>query len=89
MQKMMRRHLLTFMTLLAAWPAYAQFRVEVSGVGLTQLPIAFAPFRGEDAAPRREAHHDVAQGAPSRGRSRGCSRASAAGSAPARTTAAG
>lgn len=53
MQKMMRRYLLTFMTLLAAWPAYAQFRVEVSGVGLTQLPIAFAPFRGEDAAPQK------------------------------------
>ncbi|MDZ4076328.1 MAG: Tol-Pal system beta propeller repeat protein TolB [Hylemonella sp.] len=53
MQKMMRRYLLTLMTLLAAWPAYAQFRVEVSGVGLTQLPIAFAPFRGEDAAPQK------------------------------------
>ena len=27
--------------------ALAQFRVEVSGVGMTQLPIAIAPFRGE------------------------------------------
>ncbi len=36
-----------------AMPALAQFRVEVSGVGLTQLPIAFAPFRGEDAAPQK------------------------------------
>lgn len=53
MQKMMRRYLLTFILLLAAWPTYAQFRVEVSGVGLTQLPIAFAPFRGEDAAPQK------------------------------------
>ena len=37
---------------LAAWgsPALAQFRVEVSGVGLTQLPIAIAPFRVEEAA---------------------------------------
>ncbi|MBL0418914.1 Tol-Pal system protein TolB [Ramlibacter sp. AW1] len=34
-------------------PALAQFRVEVTGVGLTQLPIAIAPFRGEDAAPQR------------------------------------
>ena len=28
----------------------AQFRVEVSGVGLTQLPISVAPFQGEDKA---------------------------------------
>ena len=36
-----------------AQPALAQFRVEVSGVGLTQLPIAFAPFRGQEAAPQK------------------------------------
>ncbi|PIW10332.1 MAG: translocation protein TolB, partial [Comamonadaceae bacterium CG17_big_fil_post_rev_8_21_14_2_50_60_13] len=30
---------------------HAQFRVEVSGVGLTQLPISFAPFKGQDASP--------------------------------------
>lgn len=34
-------------------PALAQFRVEVSGVGLTQLPIALAPFRGEDSSPQK------------------------------------
>ncbi len=34
-------------------PAFAQFRVEVSGVGLTQLPIAIAPFRGEAQAPQK------------------------------------
>ena len=33
--------------LLAALPAAAQFRVEVTGIGLTQLPVAIA-FRGED-----------------------------------------
>lgn len=33
--------------------AQAQFRVEVSGVGLTQVPIAFAPLRGEEASPQR------------------------------------
>ncbi len=27
--------------------AYAQFRVEVAGVGLTQLPISIAPFKGQ------------------------------------------
>lgn len=41
---------------LAAVPfpaAWAQFRVEVSGVGLTQLPIALVPFRGEAGAPQK------------------------------------
>jgi TolB protein len=33
--------------------AAAQFRVDVSGVGLTQLPIAVAPFRGESSAPQK------------------------------------
>ena len=37
----------------AALPAWAQFRVEVTGVGLTQLPIAIAPFRGEAQAPQK------------------------------------
>lgn len=31
----------------------AQFRVEVSGVGLTQLPIAVSGFRGEAVAPQK------------------------------------
>lgn len=33
--------------------AQAQFRVEVSGVGLTQVPIAFSPLRGEESSPQR------------------------------------
>ncbi len=38
--------------LAAAWlPAQAQFRVEIAGVGLRQIPIAIAPFRGEDRVP--------------------------------------
>ncbi len=36
-----------------ALPALAQFRVEVSGVGLTQIPIALVPFRGEGGAPQK------------------------------------
>jgi TolB protein len=32
-------------------PARAQFRVEISGVGATQVPIAIARFRDESAAP--------------------------------------
>ena len=38
---------------LLALPTWAQFRVEVSGVGLTQVPIAFAPLRGEEASPQK------------------------------------
>ncbi|WP_307691668.1 Tol-Pal system beta propeller repeat protein TolB [Variovorax ginsengisoli] len=34
-------------------PALAQFRVEVSGVGLTQLPIALVPFKGEEGSPQK------------------------------------
>ncbi len=30
--------------------AWAQFRVEVSGVGLTQIPVAMVAFKGEDSA---------------------------------------
>ena len=33
--------------------AWGQFRVEVSGVGLTQMPIAVATFRGEAQAPQK------------------------------------
>jgi TolB protein len=33
--------------------ALAQFRVEISGVGVTQQPIAVAAFRGDDVAPQK------------------------------------
>ncbi len=46
-----RRALLAALIGGMVWPAQAQFRVEISGVGLTQLPIAIAPFRGEAQAP--------------------------------------
>ena len=48
-----RRELVGLLGGLAAAPAMAQFRVEVTGVGLTQLPIAIAPFRGEGEAPQK------------------------------------
>ena len=38
---------------LAVLPASAQFRVEVTGVGMTQLPIAVAAFKGDEAAPQK------------------------------------
>jgi TolB protein len=54
----MTRHILRFsfgllVATLLALPTWAQFRVEVSGVGLTQVPIAFAPLRGEEGAPQK------------------------------------
>ena len=48
-----RRSLLGALLFTPALPALAQFRVEVSGVGLTQMPIAVAPFRGESASPQK------------------------------------
>ncbi len=38
---------------LCGWSAHAQFRVEVSGVGLTQVPIAVVAFRGDATAPQK------------------------------------
>lgn len=38
---------------LAPLSALAQFRVEISGVGVTQLPIAVLAFRGDEAAPQK------------------------------------
>lgn len=49
-----RRSLLAGLGSLALLPAaWAQFRVEVSGVGLTQLPIAIAAFRGDAQSPQK------------------------------------
>jgi TolB protein len=49
----MRRALLGALAAAPVLPAWAQFRVDVTGVGLTQLPVALAPFRGDDAAPQK------------------------------------
>ena len=48
-----RRSLVAALAASPLIPALAQFRVEVSGVGLTQLPIALAPFKGQDASPQK------------------------------------
>jgi TolB protein len=45
-----RRQFSAAASLLLATPAWAQFRVEISGVGATQLPIAIAKFRDEERA---------------------------------------
>ncbi len=50
----LRRHLvLAPAGLLLSTPALSQFRVEVAGVGLTQLPVVVPAFRGEGAAPQK------------------------------------
>lgn len=48
-----RRHAIVALASAASFPAFAQFRVEITGVGLTQLPTAIAPFRGEAGAPQK------------------------------------
>lgn len=42
-----------FVLVLFAGQCKAQFRIEVSGVGLTQMPIAVATFRGDAQAPQK------------------------------------
>lgn len=49
MNEFFRRLALGIVMMALATVAHAQFRVEVSGVGLTQMPIAISPLRGEDA----------------------------------------
>ena len=39
--------------LLLAGPVMAQFRVEVTGVGMTQMPIVVAPLKGEAGSPQK------------------------------------
>lgn len=50
---MLKRHLFVWLAGLVCLPALAQFRVEVSGVGLTQVPIAITAFRGDESAPQK------------------------------------
>ncbi len=48
-----RRHVIGAALAAPAVPALAQFRVEISGIGIRQIPIALAPFRGEGASPQK------------------------------------
>lgn len=41
------------LVLMMSASAQAQFRVDVSGIGLNQSPIAITPFRGEDGVPQK------------------------------------
>ncbi|BEU96763.1 Tol-Pal system protein TolB [Acidovorax sp. DW039] len=53
MPSLRRRHAVATISAVAGMPVFAQFRVEVTGVGLTQLPIAIAPFRGDAQSPQK------------------------------------
>jgi len=46
-----RRRFLGALATAAAAPAAAQFRVEITGIGGTQIPVAVATFRDEDKSP--------------------------------------
>ena len=39
--------------LMVGLPAQAQFRVEVTGVGMTRIPVVLVPLRGQAAAPQK------------------------------------
>jgi TolB protein len=52
-KSMKRRLFIALALVVSSIPSWSQFRVEVSGVGLTQLPIAVATFRGDDTAPQK------------------------------------
>ncbi|MBS7349530.1 MAG: Tol-Pal system protein TolB [Comamonas sp.] len=43
--------MLTALSASALTPAFAQFRVEVTGIGLRQIPLALPAFRGQAGAP--------------------------------------
>ncbi|MDO8320094.1 Tol-Pal system beta propeller repeat protein TolB [Rhodoferax sp.] len=43
----------SFILILFYGQSHAQFRIEVSGVGLTQVPVVIAPFRGQEALPQK------------------------------------
>ena len=48
-----RRQAVAAIASLSALPAFAQFKVEITGVGMKQRPIAIAPFKGEAQSPQK------------------------------------
>ena len=46
-----RRHFVGALAAVAAAPAAAQFRFEITGIGGTQIPVAIAAFRDENKSP--------------------------------------
>ncbi len=47
------RSLMLLAALVLGQPAQAQFRVEVTGVGMTRIPVVLAPLRGQASAPQK------------------------------------
>lgn len=50
---MLKRIFLACVVGIVCSPAISQFRVEVTGVGLTQIPVTVASFRGDESAPQK------------------------------------
>ncbi|WP_296491950.1 Tol-Pal system beta propeller repeat protein TolB [Rhodoferax sp.] len=50
---MIKHFFFSILSFFVCLPASAQFRIEVSGVGLTQVPVVIAPFRGQEALPQK------------------------------------
>ena len=48
-----RRAVVAGLSSVSVLPAMAQFRVEVTGVGMRQIPIAIVPFRGESSSSQK------------------------------------
>jgi TolB protein len=48
-----RRTVVAGLSSASVMPALAQFRVEVTGVGMRQIPIALVPFRGESGSSQK------------------------------------
>ena len=44
---------LFLLAIMVSLPAFAQFRVDVAGIGMSQMPIALSAFRGEDVSPQK------------------------------------
>lgn len=49
MKRFLSKFWLACVLVLCAQASLAQFRIEVAGIGLTQLPVTVAPFRGQEA----------------------------------------
>lgn len=49
----MKKILFALVVACASVGSFAQFRVEVAGVGLTQMPVVVVPFKGDDSSPHK------------------------------------
>lgn len=53
MKRAIHSFFFTLFLFFLASPGWAQFRIEVTGVGLTQVPVVIAPFKGQEGLPQK------------------------------------